>query len=88
MSRRGLEVDVLGESYLFRACEEEVITVNSFHHQAVDRVAPTLNVIARCSTDQIVEAVQRRFKPMAMIFWLLFNGTRSVSIRDGRKICA
>lgn len=35
-----------------------LLGVNSFHHQAVDRVAPTLNVIARCSTDQIVEAVQ------------------------------
>lgn len=52
------EVDVLGESYLFKACAEQVITVNSFHHQAVDRVAPTLDVIARSSTDQIVEAVQ------------------------------
>ena len=52
------EVDVLGESYLFKACAEQVITVNSFHHQAVDRIAPTLNVIARCSTDQTVEAVQ------------------------------
>ena len=52
------EVDVLGESYLFRASAEKVITVNSFHHQAVDRVAPTLDVIARSSTDQIVEAVQ------------------------------
>ena len=35
-----------------------MITVNSFHHQAIDRVAPSLKVIARSSTDQIVEAVE------------------------------
>ena len=52
------EVQLLGESYLSKACSEKVITVNSFHHQAIDRVAPSLKVIARSSTDQIVEAVE------------------------------
>lgn len=52
------EVEVLGESYLSSACAEKVITVNSFHHQAIDRVAPGLKVIARGNTDQIVEAVE------------------------------
>ena len=32
--------------------------MNSFHHQAIDRVAPSLKVIARSSSDQIVEAIQ------------------------------
>ena len=52
------QVQVLEESYLSRACSEKVIMVNSYHHQALDRVAPGLRVIARSPTDQIIEAVQ------------------------------
>lgn len=52
------EVDILGESYLSKAYDGKVLTVNSFHHQAIDRVAPSLKVIARSSSDQIVEAIQ------------------------------
>lgn len=52
------QVDILGESYLSRAYPNNVMTVNSYHHQALDRVAQGLRVIARSSTDQVIEAVQ------------------------------
>ena len=34
------------------------MTVNSYHHQALDRVAQGLRIVARSSTDQVIEAVQ------------------------------
>ena len=52
------QVEILGESFLSRAKSQSVVTVNSYHHQALDRVAPGLRVIAKSVTDQIVEAVQ------------------------------
>ena len=36
------QVDILGESYLSRAYPNNVMTVNSYHHQAVGRLAPGL----------------------------------------------
>jgi putative glutamine amidotransferase len=44
-------------SHLHAALGVEEIEVDSFHHQALDRVAPDLTVVA-CAPDGIVEAVE------------------------------
>jgi len=57
------DVRVAGHSALRRLLGETVVPVNSFHHQAVDRPAPELAVVAE-AFDGVVEAVEhpeRRF---------------------------
>ena len=51
------EVELVEGSPLMALVGQKRMTVNSYHHQAVDRVAPLLDVMARSVTDQIVEAV-------------------------------
>lgn len=45
------------DSLLFSIVKMEKFLVNSFHHQAIKKVAPTLKVVAR-SSDGIIEAVE------------------------------
>ena len=46
-------VDVLGDFLLLKASKEKIISVNSFHQQAV-----ALNATVLSSNEQIVEALQ------------------------------
>jgi putative glutamine amidotransferase len=51
------EVTITADSRLARAVGHGVIRVNTLHHQAVDRVAPTLRVTAT-APDAVIEAAE------------------------------
>ena len=51
-------------SRLYRLLGQEMVDVNSFHHQAVKQLAPGLHVSA-CATDGTVEAVECDSLPIA-----------------------
>lgn len=52
------EVEIQPDCELWRALGATTIRANSFHHQAVDAVAPGFRVVARAS-DGVVEAIER-----------------------------
>jgi putative glutamine amidotransferase len=61
---RSHEVRVLQGTRLREILGRETVAVNSFHHQAVDRLGEGLVVSARSSEDRVVEAIEmpdRRF---------------------------
>jgi putative glutamine amidotransferase len=51
------EVEIVAGSRLHRIVRTRTLPVNSFHHQAVDRVGEGLHVVAR-ATDGTVEAIE------------------------------
>ncbi|AMC93745.1 glutamine amidotransferase [Erysipelothrix larvae] len=51
------DVDVVSESLLHKIVDVDSMMVNSFHHQIVDKVAPTLKVSA-LAQDGVVEALE------------------------------
>lgn len=53
------------ESKLYQIFGEESVRVNSLHHQALDRIANDLNVVAK-ATDGIIEAVEYAHSPFAI----------------------
>jgi putative glutamine amidotransferase len=53
------EVQLGRRSRLRRVFGSEVLPVNSFHHQAVDRPGPAVDIVAR-SADGVVEALEAR----------------------------
>jgi putative glutamine amidotransferase len=57
--RRAHRVDVTAPSRLRDILEQDAFSVNSIHHQAVDRVGEGLLVSARCPEDGIVEGLER-----------------------------
>ena len=52
---------------LYKLVEKEKLSVNSYHHQAIKTVAPSLSVMAT-STDNLVEGVYKKDKKF---FWAL-----------------
>jgi putative glutamine amidotransferase len=44
------------------------ISVNSYHHQAVNRVAPDFEIVARAE-DGTIEAIVHRYLPIIGIQW-------------------
>jgi putative glutamine amidotransferase len=52
-------VTVRRGSRLARAIDRERLVINSFHHQAIDKLAPSLEVTARAD-DGLIEAVESR----------------------------
>ena len=59
------EVNVLPDTPLFDCLRVKTLSVNSYHHQAVKKVAPGLEVMA-VSTDGLVEAL---YKPDHRFLW-------------------
>ena len=62
--RRSHQVRVTAGSRLREILGQDVVSVNSFHHQAVDRLGEDLVVSARCPDDGVVEGLEmpgRRF---------------------------
>lgn len=57
-------ITVKRNTRLFRLLERESVEVNSFHHQAVKRLAPGLRVCA-CAPDGTIEAVECDSLPLA-----------------------
>ncbi len=57
--RRAHRVDVTAPSRLREILGEDALSVNSIHHQAVDRVGDGLVVSARCPEDGVVEGLER-----------------------------
>lgn len=56
-THRSHPVKVERNSHLFRLLQEDEFKVNSFHHQAVNKVGENLRVVAR-ATDGIIECVE------------------------------
>jgi putative glutamine amidotransferase len=50
-------VKVVAGSHLRQVLQSEIVPVNSWHHQALKRIAPDLKVVAQ-SPDGVVEAVE------------------------------
>jgi len=62
-------VNVEPDSTLFNIYKEECLSVNSFHHQAVDDAGPRFRVTAR-SADGIIEAVESsEYKSIVGVQW-------------------
>jgi len=62
--RRAHAVEVTSPSLLREVLGQGTLSVNSFHHQAVDRIGKGLVVTARCPVDGVVEGLEmpsRRF---------------------------
>ena len=62
--RRSHEVEVAVPSLLHEILGQDTLSVNSFHHQAVDQIGEGLAVSARCPGDGVVEGLEmpsRRF---------------------------
>jgi putative glutamine amidotransferase len=62
--KRAHAVDLLGPSLLRGILGQDTLAVNSFHHQAADRIGEGLVVTARSPEDGVVEALEmpsRRF---------------------------
>ena len=64
------EVQLTGTGLLAKITGRKTLGVNSTHHQAVGRVAPPLQVIAR-SDDGVVESMQLKPSPVRMLPFLL-----------------
>lgn len=63
-SRRSHPVEMLAGSRLREILGHDTVSVNSFHHQSVDRVGAGLVVSGRCPQDDVIEALEmpeRRF---------------------------
>ena len=56
--RRAHAVEWTGPSLLREVLGDGTLSVNSFHHQAVDRLGEGLVVTARCPEDDVVEALE------------------------------
>ncbi len=57
--RRAHRVEVTAPSRLREILGQDAVSVNSIHHQAVDRVGDDLIVSARCPEDGVVEGLER-----------------------------
>lgn len=61
-------VTAVGETYLSRAYGEH-FAVNSFHHQAVDKLGEGLRATLTCDSDGIVEAFEHETLPIIGVQW-------------------
>lgn len=57
--RRTHEVTIESDSELAEIVGTETLLINSFHHQGIDEVAPSLEVVARAE-DGLIEAVEAK----------------------------
>jgi putative glutamine amidotransferase len=57
--RRAHRVEVTSPSRLREILGQDAVSVNSIHHQAVDRIGEDLVVSARCPEDGVVEGLER-----------------------------
>ena len=59
-TRRSHPVEVVGASKLREILGAGPLSVNSFHHQAIDRLGEGLSVTGRCPEDGVIEAVEMK----------------------------
>ncbi|WP_108670246.1 gamma-glutamyl-gamma-aminobutyrate hydrolase family protein [Peribacillus acanthi] len=52
-------INIDKESRLYELLQQEVVEVNSFHHQAIERIADDLNAVARAD-DGVIEAYESK----------------------------
>ena len=64
------EIEVVPGSLLERAIGATAVEVNSFHHQAVDRLGEGLAVVA-ASPDGVAEAIELPGRPVLAVQWEL-----------------
>jgi putative glutamine amidotransferase len=65
------EISIDGSSLLAGALGTTTIEVSSFHHQAIDRVGPGLEVVAWSVDDGLSEAVEMPGRPVLAVQWEL-----------------
>jgi putative glutamine amidotransferase len=63
-------IEIAPQSHLGRALHTTTIEVNSFHHQAVDRLGEGLAIVAS-SPDGVAEAVELPERPVLAVQWEL-----------------
>ncbi len=59
--REAHKVEIVTSSSLYTLLKEKIISVNSYHHQAIRELAPSLSVMAKAE-DGIIEAVEDKSK--------------------------
>jgi putative glutamine amidotransferase len=64
------EIEVVPGSLLERAIGATAVEVNSFHHQAIDRLGEGLAVVA-ASADGVAEAIELPGRPVLAVQWEL-----------------
>ncbi|HWE34361.1 MAG TPA: gamma-glutamyl-gamma-aminobutyrate hydrolase family protein [Solirubrobacteraceae bacterium] len=69
------QVDVAPGSTLAGALRETSVEVNSYHHQAIDRLGDGLTVVAR-APDGVIEAVEIPGRPVLAVQWELQEEAR------------
>ena len=57
-----------GKNFLTEIFAESILNVNSYHHQAINRLAFDLTVCAK-SNDDIIEAIEHKFLPIVATQW-------------------
>jgi putative glutamine amidotransferase len=65
------EIEIADRSVLARALGTTTVEVNSFHHQAIDRVGSGLQVVAWSAGDGLPEAVELPGRPVLAVQWEL-----------------
>jgi putative glutamine amidotransferase len=70
------EIAIEPDSTLARALEATMVQVNSFHHQAIDRLGDGLAVVA-ASSDGVAEAVELPGRPVLAVQWELQEQART-----------
>jgi putative glutamine amidotransferase len=70
------EIAIEPDSTLARALEATMVEVNSFHHQAIDRLGDGLAVVA-ASSDGVAEAVELPGRPVLAVQWELQEQART-----------
>lgn len=64
--KRSHDVELSPHACLRTILGRDTVAVNSFHHQAIDRLGEGLAVAARCPADGVIEAVEERSRRFAL----------------------
>ena len=62
------EININKSSFLYRTLGKESIVVNSYHHQAIDRIADGF-IVSAIAKDGIVEAIENKEKNIFAVQW-------------------
>ena len=62
-------ITVSKDSFVYDVFGSDEAFVNSYHRWAIDRLAPSLTVVARCKSDGVIEAVEDKERSIFATQW-------------------